>query len=68
MIFLPIVERELRVAARRPSTYHTRWSAALGALVMAGFVYLTQRGWQFPARLGHSIFSGISGLTPELLT
>src|SRR5271165_6742588 len=32
MILLPIVERELRVAARRPGTYRTRWCAALGMI------------------------------------
>ena len=34
MTFLPIVERELRVAARRSSTYWTRWFAALGMMVV----------------------------------
>ena len=32
MTFLPIVERELRVAARRPGTYWTRWFAAMGMI------------------------------------
>ncbi|MCX6929412.1 MAG: ABC transporter permease subunit [Verrucomicrobia bacterium] len=32
MTFLPIVERELRIAARRPGTYRTRWLAALGMM------------------------------------
>ena len=34
MTFLPIVERELRVAARRPGTYWTRWFAAVGMMVV----------------------------------
>ena len=34
MTFLPIVERELRVAARRPGTYRTRWFAAAGTLAL----------------------------------
>ena len=34
MTFLPIVERELRVAARRPGTYWTRWFAALGMILV----------------------------------
>jgi ABC-type transport system involved in multi-copper enzyme maturation permease subunit len=38
MIFLPIVERELRVAARRPGTYWARFQSALAALVPAGFL------------------------------
>jgi len=32
MTFLPIVERELRVAARRRGTYWTRWFAAAGMI------------------------------------
>ena len=36
MILLPIVDRELRVAARRPGTYHTRVWAAGGAMFIAG--------------------------------
>jgi ABC-type transport system involved in cytochrome c biogenesis permease component len=38
MTFLPIVERELRVAARRPGTYWTRWFAGVG--MMAAWVLL----------------------------
>ena len=40
MTFLPIVERELRVAARRRGTFWTRIIAALLALVIAGGVLL----------------------------
>jgi ABC-type transport system involved in multi-copper enzyme maturation permease subunit len=36
MTFLPIVERELRVASRRPLTWWTRLSAALIVLVLFG--------------------------------
>lgn len=32
----PILERELRVAARRPKTYRTRWLAGAGALLLGG--------------------------------
>ncbi len=45
MTFLPIVDRELRVAARRENTYRLRAWAAVLALV-AGFF------WSFPALLG----------------
>jgi ABC-type transport system involved in multi-copper enzyme maturation permease subunit len=38
MILLPIVGRELRVAARRSGTYHGRSWLALGALALAGVV------------------------------
>jgi ABC-type transport system involved in cytochrome c biogenesis permease component len=34
MTFLPIVERELRVAARHPGTYRTRWFAGTGMMAL----------------------------------
>lgn len=40
MTFLPIVDRELRVAARRRSTFWVRAAFALGAIVIGGLVYL----------------------------
>ena len=41
MIVLPIVERELRVAARRRGTYWMRVTAALVAIVVFGWMLLT---------------------------
>jgi ABC-type transport system involved in multi-copper enzyme maturation permease subunit len=38
MKFLPIAERELRVAARKPKTYRNRWIAALIALIAGGWM------------------------------
>src|SRR6266850_2153725 len=38
MIFLPIVDRELRVASRRSATYWSRFQAGLAALVPAFFL------------------------------
>ena len=38
MTFLPIVTRELRLAARRPGTYWWRTGAGLGALVWGAFL------------------------------
>src|SRR6184192_2892548 len=40
MTFLPIVARELRVAARRRSTYWTRTGAALFVVVLGTWVFL----------------------------
>ena len=40
MTFLPIVERELRLASRRKSTFVIRCTAALLALALAGFASL----------------------------
>ena len=41
MTVLPIVERELRVAARRPGTYWGRAAAALVALAIMAFIFLS---------------------------
>src|SRR5437660_12391720 len=41
MTFLPIVERELRVASRRRSTYWVRFFLALGALVLWFFLFVS---------------------------
>jgi hypothetical protein len=61
MTFLPIVERELRVAARRKGTYLTRVGVGLGAMVLgavAGLVALLN-----PAiRFGTVFFQILSGL------
>src|SRR6185436_357728 len=40
MTFLPIAERELRVAARRPLTFWIRWAAALGCILLWSFLGL----------------------------
>ncbi len=44
MTFLPIVERELRVAARRRLTYWGRALLALAAIIIGVFVYLANSG------------------------
>jgi hypothetical protein len=38
MIFLPIVVRELRVAARRKSTYRSRFRTAFAAIIFGGYL------------------------------
>jgi ABC-type transport system involved in multi-copper enzyme maturation permease subunit len=43
MTFLPIVERELRIAAREQKTYVTRMVAALGAALFGAYLLLTMR-------------------------
>lgn len=66
MIFLPIVDRELRVAARRSTTYWSRLQAALTALVPAFFLLsapvsmpsLAQRGAQLFQILAYITFLG----------
>src|SRR6185436_15416366 len=44
MIFLPIVERELRVAARRHATYSLRLSGGVAAILVSGLVFFTGMG------------------------
>jgi ABC-type transport system involved in multi-copper enzyme maturation permease subunit len=44
MTFLPVVERELRVAARRRGTYRGRFGAAVAAMLVAAFVLMDNRG------------------------
>jgi hypothetical protein len=59
MTFLPIVERELRVAARKAGTYWLRVLAALVVLVIAGGVLLVsqlQRG-MFGLQTGAVLFA-----------
>lgn len=43
MKFLPIAERELRVAARRRSTHWLRFSVPAGLLILAAWVFLANR-------------------------
>lgn len=59
MTFLPIVERELRVASRRHATYTMRLAVALVAIVIGVFVYLA--GVRLPkATAARHIFTGLS--------
>lgn len=44
MNFLPVVQRELRVAARQPRTHYTRMAAALVGFVIVAYVALAQQG------------------------
>ncbi len=61
MTFLPIVERELRVAARRRGTYWNRALAALSAiLVFSGTLWF--EGRVAPKELGKDVFHVLSGL------
>jgi len=62
MTFLPIVARELRVAARRRGTFWTRTAVALGAIVTGAFFYLANLGT--PAEIvAQRIFMGLMALS-----
>lgn len=61
MTFLPIVERELRVASRRRGTYWNRAVSALVAILVCGWLLLVST--REPVReIGKLLFSILSGL------
>ncbi len=63
MTFLPIVERELRQAARRTSTYWMRFAAVLlAAFIALDLLSPSFRGVINPAETGHTLFLAISTL------
>ena len=63
MTFLPIVERELRLAARRTSTYGTRfWAAFVFVAICLGMLIATRRS-QSPAALGRMMFTVLTWIT-----
>jgi ABC-type transport system involved in multi-copper enzyme maturation permease subunit len=59
MTFLPIVARELRVAARRRGTYWTRLGAALAGLAIGAWVMIVPE-LRSPQKLGTSLFVALS--------
>lgn len=62
MTFLPIVERELRVAARRKSTYRIRLAAALVAMFIGGWQVLMLSAIGFRSNVGQTAFASLAGL------
>ena len=64
MVFLPIVERELRVAARKPGTIGWRVLAALVALVLgAAFLGLSRAMGVSTVGFGRALFGTLTWLT-----
>src|SRR5436190_4063621 len=62
MTFLPVVTRELRVAARKPRTFWVRFFAALVATVLFFWIWMVLSQEYSSGRQGISLFSGLSGL------
>jgi ABC-type transport system involved in cytochrome c biogenesis permease component len=60
--FLPIVGRELRVAARRRATHFTRLAAASVAMCVLGWVGITAGSSSRPGQLAQGIFYTLSAL------
>src|SRR5256714_2166981 len=61
MTFLPIVERELRVSARRRSTYWLRFFLVLGALVLWFFLFVSSGNFAVSPR-GKMLFVALGFL------
>lgn len=61
MTFLPIVERELRVAARRSGMFWVRFWAGLGVSVLATWTVLIS-GAEAPQSLAQTLFYLVSGV------
>ena len=59
MTFLPIVTRELRVAARRGGTYWQRAGAALGVIVIGTWLYLVMQN-EAPQKLSSILFGTLT--------
>lgn len=61
MTFLPVVERELRVASRRPGTYWGRAAAALVAIVLGAHTFALSGGMP-SVRVGGLLFGTFAWL------
>src|SRR4051794_20548631 len=62
MTFLPIVEREMRVNARKARMYWGRSLLVLAAIVVGGFVYMAN--WKAPAwEFGKDLFMVLAVLS-----
>lgn len=62
MVLWPVIERELRVAARRGKTYWLRVAAALVAALVCGWVVLWAGAQQPNVQLGRTLFTYLSVL------
>ena len=60
MTFLPVVERELRVAARRRATYWTRFGSALTALGLYVWIWFVVGGTGPQTQLSTVLFTSLS--------
>ena len=62
MTLLPVVERELRVAARRNSTYRTRFIAAVATVALSVWIWGWLTDGVAPHERGQILFRAIAGL------
>ncbi len=61
MIVLPIVERELRLAARARATFWIRLAIGLIAIFLATCIFIITFGMR-PEQVGRHVFEGLAGL------
>src|SRR5205823_1684317 len=59
MALLPVVDRELRVAARKAATHWMRLGAALAA-ILVWFICFWSNSSSSPSALGHSLFVSVA--------
>ena len=62
MTMLPVLSRELRVAARRPNTYWARFLFALAALIVFEWLWLTQSYITAATQQGQVLFYSLASL------
>src|SRR5262245_51759058 len=62
-MLLPVVERELRVAARRPATHWARFAGAAMAMLIVLFLLLNDLNSRGPHSIGKNLFLVLSVLT-----
>lgn len=62
MIFLPIVDRELRVASRQRATYYTRFGSVLAGVAIGGWIMLMP-GMRTTQKLGIALFIALALIT-----
>ena len=62
MIFLPVVERELRVASRQRAAYWMRFGGAAAGLVLCAWIMLIP-SFRSPQRLGTVLFHTVAVAT-----
>ena len=62
MNFLPVVERELRAAARLRSTYWTRFTVALVGIALCSWMLFSLRFLMTPHEAGRQLFMVLAGL------
>ena len=63
MTFLPIIDRELRVAARKRSTFWLRVASALVGMVIGGAIMMLSRVGAFgPSAMGNALFGVLTWL------